>query len=122
MSRSFSYDESQRTSTWKARVRATARARARVSPNPNPILTPTPTLTKTELCRSPWESAYEEELNVFAAAIHDGDELPSKAGADEALRAVVHGIVPLNMGALMLSVLGLMMVILGIKSVGLKIV
>ncbi|APX21789.1 MAG: hypothetical protein CML50_00340 [Rhodobacteraceae bacterium] len=33
---------------------------------------------------------------------------------DEALRAVVHGIVPLNMGALMLSVLGLMMVILGI--------
>ena len=41
---------------------------------------------KVELCRCPWESAYEEELKAFAAAIHDGDELPSKAGADEALR------------------------------------
>ncbi len=35
--------------------------------------------------------------------------------ADEALRAEVQKVVPLNMGALMLSVLGLMMVILGIS-------
>ena len=42
--------------------------------------------TKLELCRCPWETAYEEELKIFAAAIHDGDELPRKAGADEALR------------------------------------
>ncbi|SDN37941.1 hypothetical protein SAMN05216196_101340 [Lutimaribacter pacificus] len=34
---------------------------------------------------------------------------------DEELRAVVQKVVPLNMGALMLSVLGLMMVILGIS-------
>lgn len=34
--------------------------------------------------------------------------------ADEELRDVVRKVVPLNMGALMLSVLGLMMVILGI--------
>lgn len=34
--------------------------------------------------------------------------------SDEALREVVRKVVPLNMGALMLSVLGLMMVILGI--------
>lgn len=34
--------------------------------------------------------------------------------SDEALRDVVRKVVPLNMGALMLSVLGLMMVILGI--------
>lgn len=33
---------------------------------------------------------------------------------DEELRDVVRRVVPLNMGALMLSVLGLMMVILGI--------
>lgn len=33
---------------------------------------------------------------------------------DEDLRAVVRKVVPLNMGALMLSVIGLMMVILGI--------
>lgn len=33
---------------------------------------------------------------------------------DEELRAVVRGVVPVNMGALALSVLGLMMVILGI--------
>lgn len=36
------------------------------------------------------------------------------AADDEALRAVVQRVVPLNMGALGLSVLGLMMVILGI--------
>ena len=42
--------------------------------------------SKVELCRCPWDGAYEEELRVFAAAINDGDELPSKAGADEALR------------------------------------
>lgn len=36
------------------------------------------------------------------------------AADDEALRAVVRRVVPLNMGALGLSVLGLMMVILGI--------
>ena len=34
---------------------------------------------------------------------------------DDALRAEVQKVVPLNMGALMLSVLGLMMVILGIS-------
>lgn len=34
--------------------------------------------------------------------------------SDEALREVVRKAVPLNMGALMLSVLGLMMVIIGI--------
>ncbi|WP_417211320.1 hypothetical protein [Antarctobacter sp.] len=34
--------------------------------------------------------------------------------SDEDLREVVRRVVPLNMGALMLSVLGLMMVILGI--------
>ena len=33
---------------------------------------------------------------------------------DDALRDVVRQVVPLNMGALMLSVLGLMMVILGV--------
>ncbi|MCA0961590.1 hypothetical protein [Salipiger bermudensis] len=33
---------------------------------------------------------------------------------DEALRAVVRKVVPLNMGALLFSVLGLMMVIMGI--------
>lgn len=35
--------------------------------------------------------------------------------SDEDLRAVVQKVVPLNMGALILSVLGLMMVILGIS-------
>jgi hypothetical protein len=35
--------------------------------------------------------------------------------SDDALRAEVQKVVPLNMGALMLSVLGLMMVILGIS-------
>ncbi len=34
---------------------------------------------------------------------------------DEAMRVVLRKIVPLNMGALLLSVLGLMMVILGIS-------
>jgi hypothetical protein len=34
---------------------------------------------------------------------------------DEALRAAVRRVVPLNMAALMLSVLGLMMVILGLS-------
>ena len=34
--------------------------------------------------------------------------------SDDALREVVRKVVPLNMGALMLSVVGLMMVILGI--------
>ena len=34
--------------------------------------------------------------------------------SDEALRDVVRKVVPLNMGALMLSVMGLMLVILGI--------
>ena len=42
--------------------------------------------TKTELCRAHWDTSYEEELKVFAAAIHDGDELPRHAGPDEALR------------------------------------
>ena len=35
--------------------------------------------------------------------------------SDEDLRAAVQKVVPLNMGALMLSVLGLMMVIVGIS-------
>ncbi|UOA19071.1 hypothetical protein DSM14862_01858 [Sulfitobacter indolifex] len=34
---------------------------------------------------------------------------------DEAMRVVLRKVVPLNMGALLLSVLGLMMVILGIS-------
>ena len=34
---------------------------------------------------------------------------------DEAMRVVLRTVVPLNMGALLLSVLGLMMVILGIS-------
>ena len=34
---------------------------------------------------------------------------------DDAMRAVLRGVVPLNMGALFLSVIGLMMVIMGIS-------
>jgi hypothetical protein len=34
--------------------------------------------------------------------------------SEEALRAVVHSVVPLNLGALFLSVAGLMMVVIGV--------